>query len=144
MDIPLLARAILERGMRQLGSRVEGLTNEAMACLESYRWPGNARELQNEILRMLALADAPWLTAELLSPRVLRAAGEESEERDLALLDGLDGSLKTTRSAQARISETLIRRWIEPRRARAGPSGVGCAPLTRYGLEKDSHECGRA
>src|SRR3990172_12540526 len=85
MDIPLLAKAILERGVRQLGSRVEGLTDEAMACLKSYRWPGNARELQNEILRMLALADGPWLAAELLSPRVLRAAGEE-QEHHLSLL----------------------------------------------------------
>ena len=141
MDIPLLARAILERGMRQLGSRVEGLTDEAMACLTSYRWPGNARELQNEILRMLALADEPWLEAELLSPRVLRAAGEESEERDLALLDGLDGSLKERmEQLEARvIKETLIRhRWNKTHAAQElGLSRVGLrSKLARYGLER--------
>jgi len=141
MDIPLLAQAILDRGMLQLGSRVEGLTREAMECLKRYRWPGNARELQNEILRMLALTDGPWLPAELLSPRVLRAAGGETEERDLSLLDGLDGSLKERLDQlEARIiKEALIRhRWNKTHAAQElGLSRVGLrSKLARYGLER--------
>jgi two-component system response regulator HupR/HoxA len=127
--------------MLQLGSRVEGLTREAMECLKCYRWPGNARELQNEILRMLALTDGPWLPAELLSPRVLRAAGGETEERDLSLLDGLDGSLKERLDQlEARIiKEALIRhRWNKTHAAQElGLSRVGLrSKLARYGLER--------
>jgi two-component system response regulator HupR/HoxA len=145
MDIPEIAQGILERGMQQLGRRVRGFTKETMACLQAYRWPGNVRELQNEILRMLTLADGRegeiWLGAELLSPRVLRAAGADHEERDLGFLAGLDGSLKDRMDQlEARVvKETLIRhRWNKTRAAsELGLSRVGLrSKLSRYGLEK--------
>jgi two-component system, NtrC family, response regulator HupR/HoxA len=141
MDVPPLVAAILERGKRQLGLRVEGFTAEAMACLTAYRWPGNARELQNEILRSLSLAEGSWLGPELLSPRVVRAAREEGEERDLSLLAGLDGSLKQRlEQLEARvIKEALVRhRWNKTRAAQElGLSRVGLrSKLSRYGLDR--------
>ena len=141
MDVAPLARSMLEDGKRQLGATVDGFSPDAMACLEAYRWPGNGRELQNEVLRMLALATGPVLGAELLSARVLRAAREEGEERDLSLLDGLDGSLRQRlEQLEARIiKEALIRhRWNKTRAAQElGLSRVGLrAKLSRYGLEK--------
>ena len=141
MDILLLAQASLERGKRQLGSRVEGFTEEAKACLKAYRWPGNGRELHNEVIRMLALANGPWLGPELLSPHVLRAARGEAEERDLARLAEVDGSLKERLDKlEARIiQETLIRhRWNRTRAAQElGLSRVGLrSKLARYGLNE--------
>jgi two-component system response regulator HupR/HoxA len=145
MDIPLIAAGILERGMKQLNRRVKGFTKEAMNCLIAYRWPGNVRELQNEILRMLTLAEGKdgsiWLGAELLSPRVLRAAGEEHEEVELGFLAGLDGGLKERmEQLEARVvKEALIRhRWNKTRAANElGLSRVGLrSKLSRYGLEK--------
>ena len=141
MDVPLLAREVLERGQRELGRRVKGFTAEALSLLGAYRWPGNARELSNEVKRMLALCDGEWLGAELLSPRVVHAAVEESEERDLALVAGLDGSLKERLEAlEARIiREVLVRRrWNKTQAAQElGLSRVGLrAKLVRYGLEK--------
>jgi two-component system response regulator HupR/HoxA len=141
MDIPLVAEALVARAADQLGVRVKGFTPEAMARLRAYRWPGNGRELQNEILRMLALADGEWLGAELLSPRVLRAAGGPAEERELAFLDGADGSLKERMDRlEARVlRETLIRhRWNKTQAAQElGLSRVGLrAKLARYGIEE--------
>jgi two-component system response regulator HupR/HoxA len=144
-DIPLIAAGILERGMKQLNRRVKGFTKEAMNCLSAYRWPGNVRELQNEILRMLTLAEGKdgsiWLGAELLSPRVLRAASEEHEEVELGFLAGLDGGLKERmEQLEARVvKEALIRhRWNKTRAANElGLSRVGLrSKLSRYGLEK--------
>jgi two-component system response regulator HupR/HoxA len=144
-DIPLIAAGILERGMKQLNRRVKGFTKEAMNCLSAYRWPGNVRELQNEILRMLTLAESKdgsiWLGAELLSLRVLRAAGEEHEEVELGFLAGLDGGLKERmEQLEARVvKEALIRhRWNKTRAANElGLSRVGLrSKLSRYGLEK--------
>ncbi len=144
-DIPLIAAGILERGMKQLNRRVKGFTKEAMNCLSAYRWPGNVRELQNEILRMLTLAEGKdgsiWLGAELLSPRVLRAAVEEHEEVELGFLAGLDGGLKERmEQLEARVvKEALIRhRWNKTRAANElGLSRVGLrSKLSRYGLEK--------
>jgi DNA-binding NtrC family response regulator len=47
------------------------LSQGALARLVAYPWPGNIRELENEIERMLVLAgDARELTPSMVSPRV--------------------------------------------------------------------------
>jgi two-component system, NtrC family, response regulator HupR/HoxA len=139
-DIPVLARALLDTAMKHLGKQVQGFSAEAISCMQAYHWPGNVRELQNEIQHMLVMADAEVLGAELLSPRVLRAAPEE-DEAELETLSGLEGTLKERmESLEARIlRESLIRhRWNKSRAAKElGLSRVGLrSKLERYGLEK--------
>ncbi|MCU7921408.1 MAG: sigma-54 dependent transcriptional regulator [Candidatus Thiodiazotropha sp. (ex Dulcina madagascariensis)] len=139
-DIPLIANSILDAAMQHLGKSVDGFTAESLACMQAYHWPGNVRELQNEIRHMLVMSDNGELGAELLSPRVLRAAPEE-DEADLQTMDGLEGSLKErVESLEARIlKETLIRhRWNKSQAAKElGLSRVGLrSKLERYGLEK--------
>jgi two-component system response regulator HupR/HoxA len=140
MDIPLIANAVLDTSIGQLGKRVNGFTDEALACMQAYHWPGNVRELQNEIRHMLVMSDDELLSADMLSPRVLQAAPEE-DEADLRLMNGLDGSLKErVESLEARIlKESLIRnRWNKSQAAKElGLSRVGLrSKLERYGLEK--------
>ncbi len=141
MDIAPIAQGLLDREQSGRRQRAKGFTAEALACIAAYRWPGNVRELKNEILRMLALADGDRLDAHLLSPRVLRAASEESQERDLSLLAGLDGSLKErVEQLEARIiKEVLVRcRWNKTRAAaELGLSRVGLRQkLARLGVDK--------
>ncbi|MEW8020280.1 MAG: helix-turn-helix domain-containing protein, partial [Candidatus Sedimenticola endophacoides] len=127
-DLPVLAQRLLERAVADLGKPVRGFSAEALACMQAYHWPGNVRELQNEIRHMLVMGEGEELGAELLSPRVLRAAppGEEVVPEGLA---GLQGTLKERVEAlEARIlRETLIRhRWNKSRAARElGLSRVG-------------------
>jgi NtrC-family two-component system response regulator AlgB len=40
----------------QCGSKLEGLSPEAIACIRAYSWPGNLRELRNAIERAVILA----------------------------------------------------------------------------------------
>lgn len=139
-DIPVLADSLLKSVMKQLGKEVEGYTEEALACMQAYHWPGNVRELQNEIQHMLVMSDQPKLGADLLSPRVLRAAPEE-DEAEMQALYGLNGTLKERIEAlEARIlKETLIRlRWNKSQAAKElGLSRVGLrSKLERYALEK--------
>ena len=138
-DVPVLARALLDRAMRDLGKTVGGFTDEALACMQAYHWPGNVRELQNEVRHMLVMGQHDRLGAELLTPRVLRAAPRE-QVRTLEPLAGLQGPLKDRVEAiEARIlRETLIRhRWNKSSAARElGLSRVGLrSKLDRYGLE---------
>ncbi|UTD26243.1 sigma-54 dependent transcriptional regulator [Bradyrhizobium sp. WD16] len=141
MDVPVIARMLLEKAQKQLGKTVKGLTDEALACIEAYHWPGNVRELQNEIQHLLVMGeDNGLLGADLLSRRILRAAPEE-EAADVEMLVGLDGPLKDRiEQLEARIlRETLIRhKWNKSRAAKElGLSRVGLrAKLERYGLEK--------
>ena len=50
-DIPRLVQHFLAKYSTLVGKRVEGITDEALACLARYLWPGNVRELENTIER---------------------------------------------------------------------------------------------
>src|SRR5919197_820196 len=58
-DIPMLARHFIDKYNRKLNKHIEGITHEALAVLGSYSWPGNIRELENFIERILLFADGP-------------------------------------------------------------------------------------
>ena len=81
VDLPLIARAILDDLVGTLGKGCRGLTDEALGCLQAYDWPGNVRELRNEIQRMLIMAPGDLLDADLLDPRVRRGSARIDLER---------------------------------------------------------------
>ncbi len=140
-DIVPLAIAILNQTMEQLGKRVKGISDEALKCFEAYRWPGNVREMQNEIKRMLVLAKDDYLGSDLVTPQILHATPEESAA-DMELLTGIDGTLKERIEAlEARIlKETLMRhRWNKTQTAlELGLSRVGLRnKMERYGLKRN-------
>jgi two-component system, NtrC family, response regulator HupR/HoxA len=72
-DIPRLAQHFVNKHCE--GKALLRLSQGALARLVAYPWPGNIRELENEIERMLVLAgDAQELTANMVSPRVAGTA----------------------------------------------------------------------
>src|SRR4051794_21418307 len=56
-DIPALARHLLARIAEQPGMRYLSITDDALAILMSYGWPGNVRQLQNALFRAAVLCD---------------------------------------------------------------------------------------
>ncbi|MFM2390385.1 MAG: hypothetical protein RLZZ437_1940 [Pseudomonadota bacterium] len=54
-DIPLLAEHFLQRGERDLGT-VRRLTNDARELIRAYAWPGNVRQLENAMRRLMVTA----------------------------------------------------------------------------------------
>jgi transcriptional regulator with GAF, ATPase, and Fis domain len=72
-DIPLLARHFLGVYTKQLAKPVAGFSQEALELLASYEFPGNVRELQNEVQRVVIQAEpGAVISSDLLSPRVRR------------------------------------------------------------------------
>ena len=61
-DIPALVRHLLARIAQQPGLRGLGITDDAMALLMTYPWPGNVRQLQNALFRAAVLCDGAALT----------------------------------------------------------------------------------
>jgi len=55
-DIPLLARHFMERGASAAGFPARTLADDALAALQAYDWPGNVRQLRNNIERLMILA----------------------------------------------------------------------------------------
>jgi Nif-specific regulatory protein len=54
-DIELLMHYFLDKFRSETGRRITGFTDEAVAELQQYKWPGNIRELKNIIERAVVL-----------------------------------------------------------------------------------------
>jgi two-component system response regulator PilR (NtrC family) len=85
-DIPHLAFHFFDRYKRDMGKKLSGISDEAMAVLASYSWPGNIRELQNVIERAVALESKDTVRAESI-PLEIRAARGESRDSLLTTLE---------------------------------------------------------
>lgn len=88
-DIPLLMAHFLERFNQRLNKEIEGVTPEVMACLEEYEWPGNIRELENVVERIVLFSNGPRISLQDLPPELLRR-GEATTTTHIV---GVDGSL---------------------------------------------------
>ncbi len=56
-DIPLLINYFIEQECNKLGQPKPKVTKDAMKILSNYEWPGNIRELLNEVTRCISLRD---------------------------------------------------------------------------------------
>jgi DNA-binding NtrC family response regulator len=63
-DLPELANFFLRRYSARFHKRVEGIAESTMRILANYWWPGNIRELENLIERLVAVGDKEWITDE--------------------------------------------------------------------------------
>ena len=63
-DIPDLAEFFLRRYNARFRKEIQGVTDSTMAMLKKYWWPGNIRELENLIERLVAVSDREWITDE--------------------------------------------------------------------------------
>lgn len=69
-DIVPLAERFLARACAQTGRPKARLSPAARAALVANPWPGNVRQLQNEMQRLVALAEGPEIRVEDLSPEL--------------------------------------------------------------------------
>jgi two-component system, NtrC family, nitrogen regulation response regulator NtrX len=91
-DIPSLIEFFSRQVAQQSGIKVRPIGDDAMAVLQSHGWPGNIRQLRNNVERLLILArgDNPdsVITADLLPAEVgdtLPRAPNQSDQHIMAL-----------------------------------------------------------
>jgi DNA-binding NtrC family response regulator len=70
-DIPMLAEHFLALKAKEVSKQITAFTDEAMAALRGYAYPGNARELENIIERAVVLTRATRIGCEDLPPHVI-------------------------------------------------------------------------
>ena len=58
-DIPLLVGKFIRKYGIEYKDRLLGISSESLAILERYHWPGNIRELENIVQRMVIMSDGP-------------------------------------------------------------------------------------
>ena len=111
-DVPLLVQNFVK--MHAAGRRVR-VSRSALDALAAYAWPGNVRQLDNEVRRALVLCD-DVIDLEHLSPEVRDREGSEAARTDgLNLrrrLDVLEAdlvrtALRRTQGNQTRAAELL-------------------------------------
>jgi Nif-specific regulatory protein len=119
-DLPLLVEHFLREIAPSLGRVVPRVSDEAMACLAAYRWPGNIRELRN-IVERCALLAPDVIRPEHLPPEMGCASaangsrtptGSQLEEHERAMILEALTTAKWNCSAAARslgISRDILR-----------------------------------
>jgi Nif-specific regulatory protein len=128
-DIPLLANHFLAEYCAAAQTELKEFTPEAMECLKGYPWPGNARQLENEIKRLVASVRGQSITEEHLD--ILIRSLRRNTEADHA-------EVVSTRSLPAAV-EQLERQLIQEAMRECGGNKQKAAQvlgLSRQGLIK--------
>jgi two-component system, NtrC family, response regulator AtoC len=86
-DIPLLLNYFLERWNKINGTNLEGLTEQSLDVLTSYDYPGNVRELQNIVERLVVIKKKGFVSIEDLPEKLYTGKPDEVE---LDVLRGYD------------------------------------------------------
>jgi two-component system response regulator AtoC len=106
VDIPDLVHFFLEHYNRKYNCRAKVLSNELMAMLQKYHWPGNIRELENLIKRYVILGTEEAISADLVN-----------QERDFfnpeIPIDGPISLKKITRQAVRELERKVILKVLQ-------------------------------
>lgn len=79
-DVPALISWFLTKIAERTGCPLKSISAEAVEKLSVYPWPGNIRELQNEIERLVIMAGGETeIAADLIDERVLKGSGVRIE-----------------------------------------------------------------
>jgi transcriptional regulator with PAS, ATPase and Fis domain len=77
-EIPVLVETFLSRYAERYGRPRRSLRRETLQLFLEHPWPGNVRQLENMIKRIVALESETWVLEELTSPRVRYNGGVPS------------------------------------------------------------------
>ncbi len=120
-DLPILIDHFMKKHYRP-GQRPKALAPDALSIMGSYGWPGNIRELENEIERLLVLgSDLDTIPGDLISSRirdavspggsnflsVTRASGKLNDAVELLEREMISQGLQRTRYNKSRLSREL-------------------------------------
>ena len=146
-DIPALVQHMLNKYSGTTGRKTAGIAPEAMARLSAHDFPGNVRELENEVRRMMALAEeGEFITIQHLSPEIAKAWKplQALRGRDpFELLEGNTLKEKVEALESRLVRDTLDRcHWNHSKAARLlGLSRVGLSnKIRRYYIHRSGND----
>jgi formate hydrogenlyase transcriptional activator len=133
-DIPLLVEYLIDRYAKKAGKNIRNIERKTLNLFETYKWPGNIREMQNVVERAVILCegetfsvDETWLTLE--SQHVPSASGvplkrllrlDEAQQRELieTALEESGGRISGTSGAARKLG--IPRQTLESKIANLG------------------------
>jgi two-component system, NtrC family, response regulator HydG len=131
---PLIEHFLKESFAKHPGSRIEGISPEAMARLIAYGWPGNVRELEHFVERTVLLEKNPIVGVEGLPRSMVERDGtaidfgaavlplRELQRQYVAWAYERLGSRKILTAERLGIDDKTLARWLlrEPEDALKG------------------------
>jgi DNA-binding NtrC family response regulator len=110
-DVPELVDHFLRAQARESGGEPKTVTDQALRLLAGYDWPGNVRQLRNEILRAVALS------GNVILPQVL---SEEVRQRSVPLQTSPASSGRSLKEIVQEAVDMVERRAVEDALLRTG------------------------
>jgi formate hydrogenlyase transcriptional activator len=136
-DIPILVHHFVHKHAVRMGKHIDVVPGETMKVLQNWNWPGNIRELENMIERMVILSKGEVLAAPPVELDALQEITDDSltemaREHILRVLRETNGVLSGTDGAASRLGlkrttlqSMLKRHGIEPHEYRRGNGTFG-------------------
>jgi two-component system response regulator AtoC len=78
-DITILIEHFLKKHSKRLGIPEKRVPQDVLKALIEYRWPGNARELENCLERALVLSSGDEIEAQSLPPHIIQVVTRSGE-----------------------------------------------------------------
>ncbi|MGO8838329.1 MAG: sigma-54-dependent transcriptional regulator [Limisphaerales bacterium] len=89
-DIMPLANSFLKRFAAQANHVLNGFTPAAVERLTGFEWPGNVRQLQNEVQRAVLLNEGTEVDVSVLSVTNVKSGTAEGSDTSFTLLEGVE------------------------------------------------------
>ncbi|MBS3921432.1 MAG: sigma-54-dependent Fis family transcriptional regulator [Deltaproteobacteria bacterium] len=116
-DIPLLAKHFLNKFNLSFNKRISGFSDKAMGVLLRYHWPGNIRELENLIERIIVLSKGnDPIELEDIPLEILMSSGKTTKDDKLSKA----GLIKTREEFEKRLILNVLEatRWNQTEAAK--------------------------
>ena len=114
-DIPPLIERYLEQFRVRMGRPVSSISDEAVAALCAYGWPGNIRELMNVVERAVILCDGNTLTLNDLPRGIVSGSATDplSVGRGHGMILGVDADSEPWSVVRPRVLGSCERAYLE-------------------------------
>lgn len=129
-EIPELALHFVAKAAQEYGKGQITIDDETLELLTLYSWPGNVRQLNNELRRIVALADSDVpLTADMLPPEIRRS--HSAHQRDEG--EGAIAAKETLAAALGRVEKQMIAAALKTYRGKLDETAKALG-ISRKGL----------
>ncbi len=105
-DIPLLVSHFLQKHCDRMGKRMKRVAPDVVGLLEAYPWPGNIRELENVIERIVAIEDRETVTAHCLPREII--SPQKKDETQFLFQPGFDLMRYVDEIAKKYVNQALL------------------------------------